>query len=262
MRRHVLAAIALFTMVTSATFAQSDAATPPTAPARPTPPSAAPTTPPSKAETDRTGLLMRSPKPNAAGFIGDPYPLDTCIVSGEKLGPDAVTLILKDQPDAQQEGRQLKFCCKDCLAKFEASPRGYLTKLDEAIIAAQRASYPIERCLVMLDEKLADDTKNIVYGNRCYVVCCKKCVNNFLKNTARYVTAYEKALMGRQRASYPLDTCVVSGEKLGEKHVDFVIGQTMVRVCCEDCMKKVLENPAPYVAKVTEARAKAATPAK
>jgi YHS domain-containing protein len=207
--------------------------------------------PPSKAETDRAGLLMHCPKPNVAGFIGDPYPLDTCLVAGEKLGEKAVTVVLKDQRDPLQEGRQLKFCCQDCVVKFEANPRDYLAKLDEAIIAKQRSTYPLTRCMVMLDDAIDADAKALVYGNRCYLTCCAKCVNNFKKNTARYVTAYEKAVTGKQRQSYPLDTCVVAGEKLGEKVTELVIGQQLVRVCCEDCAKKVLLDPAPYLAKLT-----------
>lgn len=250
MRRHLRAASAALALFAIASLAASNApqASSPKPPAAP---------PPTKTETDRTGLLMHCPKPNVAGFIGDPYPLDTCPVSGEKLGADAVTVVLKDQRDALQEGRQLKFCCKDCAAKYEANPHEYQTKLDEAIVAKQRPSYPLDRCLVMLDEKLTDDTKTFVYGNRCYVACCKKCVNNFQKNTARYVTAYEKAVTGRQRNSYPLDTCVVSGEKLGEKRFEFIVVNQLVRTCCEDCAKKVLENPAPYLAKIAEAKTKA-----
>lgn len=254
MRRHLRAATAALALLTATALAQ----TPPAAPATPAAPDKqAPRTPPTRAETDRVGLLMHCPKPNVAGFIGDPYPLDTCIVSGEKLGADAVTVILKDQPDALQEGRQLKFCCKDCVAKFEADRRQYLPKLDAAIIAQQRATYPLDRCLVMLDEKLGQDSKAFVYGNRCYLACCSKCINNFQKSSARYVTAYEKALTGRQRNGYPLDTCVVSGEKLGEKHVDFVIGNQLVRTCCEECEKKVLENPSAYLPKIAAARSKA-----
>ena len=214
---------------------------------------ATPKGPPSREETARNGILMKAPKANAAGFVGDPYPLDTYPISGEKLGKDAVTVVLKDQKDPLQEGRQIKFCCKDCVAKFEANPAEALAKVDAEIVKKAEASYPLDHCLVMLDEKLGGDAKSVVLGNRLYKFCCKKCINNFQKNSARYVTAYEKAVIGKQRDHYPLETCVVSGEKLGEKHFDFVIGSRLVRTCCEDCAKKVLENPAGYMAKLDAA---------
>jgi len=53
-----------------------------------------------------------------------PYPLDTCIVSGEKLGemgkPHSVTY----------QGQEIKFCCKDCVKDFNKAPEKYLKKLN------------------------------------------------------------------------------------------------------------------------------------
>jgi YHS domain-containing protein len=51
------------------------------------------------------------------------YPLDTCLVSGEKLGDmgDAVVIIY--------QGQQVKFCCDSCVPKFNKDPKRYLAKL-------------------------------------------------------------------------------------------------------------------------------------
>ena len=60
--------------------------------------------------------------------------------------------------------------------------------------------------------------------------------------------------------SYPLGTCVVSGEKLGamgKPHV-FVYEGTEVRLCCPQCKAAFDKNPAKYLAKL----AAAAKPAK
>ena len=53
-----------------------------------------------------------------------PYPLDVCIVSGEKLGSmgDPVVVV--------QDGQEIKFCCDKCPPKFEADPAKYLSKLE------------------------------------------------------------------------------------------------------------------------------------
>lgn len=54
-----------------------------------------------------------------------PYPLDTCLVSGEKLEET-------DEPFVfNYKGQEIKLCCKKCKAKFEKDPAKYLKKLEE-----------------------------------------------------------------------------------------------------------------------------------
>ena len=52
-----------------------------------------------------------------------PYPLETCIVSGEDLESmgGAVTKVYK--------GQEVKFCCKSCVKDFDADPEKFLAKL-------------------------------------------------------------------------------------------------------------------------------------
>lgn len=56
----------------------------------------------------------------------DTYPMDTCVVSGGKLGSmgDAVVY--------DYEGREVRFCCAGCVKKFEGDPEKYIQKLGEA----------------------------------------------------------------------------------------------------------------------------------
>ena len=52
--------------------------------------------------------------------------------------------------------------------------------------------------------------------------------------------------------SYPLTTCVVSGEKLdsmGDPYV-FTHEGTEVRLCCESCLDDFNKEPAKYMAKL------------
>ena|SRR5882672_2640683 len=57
-----------------------------------------------------------------------PYTLKKCIVSDEKL----------DEKDGMKpyvfthEGREIKLCCKDCLADFKKDSAKYIKKIDEA----------------------------------------------------------------------------------------------------------------------------------
>jgi YHS domain-containing protein len=52
--------------------------------------------------------------------------------------------------------------------------------------------------------------------------------------------------------SYPLSTCVVSGEKLGEMGKPAVINYqgTEVRFCCAMCVDQFKKDPAKYLAKL------------
>lgn len=55
------------------------------------------------------------------------YPLDYCLVTGEKLGSmgEAVTYVY--------EGQTFKFCCGGCLSTFKKDPSGWVAKLKEAV---------------------------------------------------------------------------------------------------------------------------------
>ena len=54
-----------------------------------------------------------------------PYPLDVCVVSGEKLGsmgsPHVIT----------HDGVEVRFCCKNCLPEFEKDPAKFVAKLSQ-----------------------------------------------------------------------------------------------------------------------------------
>ena len=73
--------------------------------------------------------LLLAPR---AGFAADqkaaakPYPLKTCVVSGEKLGE------MGDPYVFTYEGREIKFCCKGCLKDFKKDPAKYIKKIEQA----------------------------------------------------------------------------------------------------------------------------------
>lgn len=55
-----------------------------------------------------------------------PYPLTTCVVSGEDLGSMDDAIII------QHEGREVRLCCRNCVRKFQKDPARYMAKLDAA----------------------------------------------------------------------------------------------------------------------------------
>lgn len=68
------------------------------------------------------------------------------------------------------------------------------------------------------------------------------------------VTAFS-AEKAKDVKPYPLKTCVVSDEKLGEHGKPYVFtheGQE-VKLCCKDCLKDFKKDPAKYTKKIDEA---------
>ena len=66
------------------------------------------------------------------------YPLDTCVVSGEKLGEMGapIDFIYKE---AGKPDRLVRFCCKMCVPKFKKDPAKYLKLIDEAAASKKKA---------------------------------------------------------------------------------------------------------------------------
>jgi YHS domain len=57
-----------------------------------------------------------------------PYPLDYCIVSGDKLGGDMGKPIVMNY-----KGQEIKFCCASCPKKFKKNPDKYLKEIQDAV---------------------------------------------------------------------------------------------------------------------------------
>ena len=66
----------------------------------------------------------------------------------------------------------------------------------------------------------------------------------------------DQAVIAAQLPSYPLTTCIVSGEELGADSVDFLYGVRLVRVCCKRCAGAVKKDPAKHLATLDAAASK------
>lgn len=74
------------------------------------------------------GVLSARAADKSTDTKAKPYPLKTCIVSGEEINekgdmkPHVFTY----------EGQEVKLCCKSCLKDFNKDKAGYLKKIEEA----------------------------------------------------------------------------------------------------------------------------------
>lgn len=175
-----------------------------------------------------------------------PYTLDTCPISGKKLGSMGDPVVRK------YEGREVRFCCEGCIGRFEADPIAAWRKIDEAIIKDQMRYYPLETCVVSgepLIEEGKDIATNAVYGNRLVRLCCGACERELRKDPAKYIAKLDKSAADAQRKDYPLETCVVSTGALGSmgEPSEIVVAGRLMRFCCAGCEPKVRKDPVKYL---------------
>ncbi|HVS09321.1 MAG TPA: hypothetical protein VMS76_05545 [Planctomycetota bacterium] len=183
------------------------------------------------------------------------YPLATCVVSGEPLGGEH-----GEPVEYVKDGRLLRLCCKMCAKDVDKSPAEFIAKVDAAVIAAQKPTYPLEQCPVS-GEKLGSmgEPLDHVYGTRLVRFCCKGCIKGLNKDPKKVLAQIDEALIAQQKASYPLSTCVISGEDLdaeGGAPVDFLYGVRLVRFCCKQCIGEFKKDPDAHLSKLDAARAK------
>jgi YHS domain-containing protein len=119
----------------------------------------------------------------------DPYPLDHCLVSGEKLGGMGEPVV------KVYDGREIKFCCNGCVSKFEKEKADYMQKLDDAIVAKEKPNYPLETCVVTGEKLNGGEMKpaDFVYHNRLVRFCCNGCISKFEKDPAKYLKMIDDA---------------------------------------------------------------------
>lgn len=72
-----------------------------------------------KADAPKT----EAPKSGDAKTAAKPYPLEVCIVGGEKLGSMGKPFVFVHQ------GQEIKLCCDGCKADFDKEPAKFLAKL-------------------------------------------------------------------------------------------------------------------------------------
>lgn len=176
---------------------------------------------------------------------GDVFTLDTCPVSGEKLGA------MGDPIQYNHEGREIRFCCAGCIERFEGMADTYLSKIDKRMVRQQKPHYALSTCPVS-GEKLGEmgEPLNIVVGNRLVRLCCAGCENKIREDPAQYFSKIDKAVIEKQVADYPFEKCLVSGERLGGSHgevIDKVVANRLLRFCCAACETMFNENPAKYL---------------
>lgn len=181
--------------------------------------------------------------------VGDPYPLATCPTSGGRLGSMGEPVV------KLYEGREVRFCCGSCPPKFEKDLAKSFDKLDSAIVRDQAPLYPLQSSVVS-GKKLPERPIDWVYNNRLVRLADETEKAEFLKDPKKYMASLDRAAIEQQGTDYPLTTCPVSKDKLGDmgEIKDLVIAGRLIRLCCAGCVKDVHKEPAKYIAVIDAAR--------
>jgi len=129
--------------------------------------------------------LAADAKANTKEKKAKPYPLETCVVSGEKLGGD-----MGEPYVFTYEGREIKLCCKSCKKDFDKDPAKFVAKVDEA--AKKVKPDKLTTCVVS-GEKLGDDAYVFITKGQEVKLCCKDCLKEFNKDSAKYLKKIEMA---------------------------------------------------------------------
>ncbi len=188
-------------------------------------------------EGDKSGLKSAKPTKN-----GDVYPLDTCAANGMKLGSMGKPFVF------QHEGREVRFCCKGCVPKFEKDPGKYISQVDEKITAMQLESYPAKHDIVT-DEPFAEGVEPVkkVYQNRLFLFSGEDSWKRFLEEPRRYQEALDRIVAEQQVPVYPVDICMIMDELLVEEEIiDLVHANRVFRLCCKACVKEFRKKPLKY----------------
>lgn len=119
-------------------------------------------------------------------------------------------------------------------------------------------AYPLAACPIS-GEKLGSMGKPVVkdYAGREVRFCCGNCPPEFEKDLEKSLAKVDAAIVKDQLPLYPLDTSVVTGDKLGDKAVDWVYRNRLVRLANAGEQAEFLKEPAKYVAALDKAAVKA-----
>ncbi len=75
-------------------------------------------------DTQDRGTRSDPPEAPVTADVADHYPLKTCVVSGEPLDEFGDPVI------ERYDGREVRFCCTDCVDAFRQAPTQYMALLD------------------------------------------------------------------------------------------------------------------------------------
>ncbi|MCB9915230.1 MAG: hypothetical protein H6828_08785 [Planctomycetes bacterium] len=173
------------------------------------------------------------------------YPGEYCLAHGGRFDAahPARNLVI--------DGQLYRVCSDVCASKVQLDTNNYYQRLRKAVIAAQKEAWPLDTCPVSGEAYDQDGKKSVdvVVGTRYVKLCCPACAARIQADPKKFLADLDKAVLPKLIATYPSETCVISGETLGGMGdpVDFMYGYRAVRLCCKGCVKQFNEDPRGFI---------------
>ncbi|MFK5922205.1 MAG: hypothetical protein QM496_08495 [Verrucomicrobiota bacterium] len=177
--------------------------------------------------------------------IGDPYPLEICILSGETLEEDYELI--------EHQGQEIRVCCSDCKSKFTAESYIRVDELNALLITEQMPVYPLEKCIVT-GKALEQNPIDFIFRNRLFRISSEAAKDKIKQQPTKYFDILDAAVIAKQSKNYPLKTCLVSGKTLTDGAIDHVIANQLVRLADFEQLAAFEENPGKYLRILHEAK--------
>lgn len=116
----------------------------------------------------------------------------------------------------------------------------------EADIETAKDTYPLTTCPITGAElgSMGEPVVERLEGREVRF-CCPACPDKFTANLEENFAKMDTAIIESQSESYPLDYCLVSGDKLGGDHgeiIDVVVNNRLFKVCCKSCISDLEAN--------------------
>ena len=125
---------------------------------------------------------------------------------------------------------------------------------EQDVVREQKPAYPLTSCVISGRElgKSGPPVERVVNG-RLVRLCCTDCAASLDKDPSAAIRTIDAAVVTAQKPTYPLKTCPVTGETLGDKAVDHVSGTRLVRLANADAVAQFDKDPRSALAKVDKA---------
>ena len=170
------------------------------------------------------------------------YPLAKCVVCDKPLPMPPVQIF-----DYVKNARLFRLDAEGCKAAIDANPAPHIKKIDDAVIVAQKTTYPLKVSPIS-GKPIDASAVDYVWGTRLVRLAATDEVPVFQKDPATPMNKIDASIIEAQLATYPLKTCAVCNADLTKatSPVNYVYGVKLVRFCAPACVKTFEGEPAKF----------------
>lgn len=146
----------------------------------------------------------------------------TCPVSGEELGADAVSFWVLN--------KEIKLCCKKCLAKVEKDPAAWFDQLEGR---TQQTHCPV------MGGEIDPEVFSVIQGQKVFH-CCPGCIKKLAAEPDKY---FAEAAAQKVVFAAASDLCPVTGETVENPNWWVSYQGRRYHFCCQKCIASFVKDP-------------------